>query len=86
MIISGGGGACDFYINGYSMTTVVKYIVNNLPFDRLYFDGDTKSIHVSINSEPMRHLQRMHESAEERRYPGKKAMGEEDSIQLLGSL
>jgi hypothetical protein len=86
MICSRGGAACDYYINGYSMTTVVKYIVNNLPFDRLYFYGDTRPIHVSINSEPMRHLQIMHESAEGRRYPSKKAMGEEDPIRLLGEL
>lgn len=85
MICSRGGAACDFLIEQYSMTEVVKYIVNNLLFDRLYFYGSNRPIHISINDEPLRHLQLMNVSASGRRHPGKKAKGE-DSIRLIGEL
>jgi hypothetical protein len=41
------GLACDFYIHNIKMAEVSRYIINNLPFDRLYFYGENKPIHVS---------------------------------------
>lgn len=82
MICSRGGAACDFYLESYSMSEIVIYIVNHLPFDRLYFFGEARPIHVSVNIKPMYHLQIMHETAEGRRYPGKKAFGKPDAICL----
>lgn len=41
------GLACDFYIDDIKMDEVSRYIINNLPFDRLYFYGEDRPIHVS---------------------------------------
>jgi hypothetical protein len=79
------GSACDFFIKNYSMADISRFIVNNLDFDRLYFYGDNRPIHVSISDKPVRHLQIMCESSSGRRYPGKKAFGE-NAVILAGSL
>lgn len=57
-ICSRDGAACDFHIQGYEqrMNVVAKYIINNLPFDRLYFYGDTNPIHLSIGPNNNRYV------------------------------
>lgn len=85
MICSRGGAACDFYIKDCSMTNVVSFIVNNLSYDRLYFYGENRPIHISVNEDAMKYLQLMHESKNGRRYPGRKARGT-DAIRLIGEL
>ncbi len=44
------GAACDFYVKGYEnrMDEVANYICKNLEFDRLYFYGKDRPIHISI--------------------------------------
>lgn len=51
------GAACDFYVEGYEnrMDEVAKYICIHLPFDRLYFYGNNKPIHISIGPENNRY-------------------------------
>ncbi|MCG9638749.1 hypothetical protein L1D22_02250 [Vibrio sp. Isolate34] len=51
------GAACDFYIEGYEtrMDEVAKYICTHLAFDRLYFYGKNKPIHISIGPENNRY-------------------------------
>ena len=46
-----GGAACDFYIPNTNSREVASWIVKNLPFDRLYFYGDNKPIHLSYGLE-----------------------------------
>jgi len=45
------GAAVDFSIADESMLEVAQWIVQNTPFDRLYFYGDDKPLHVSIGPE-----------------------------------
>ena len=41
------GAACDFIVDDEKMRDVADWIVANLPFDRLYFYGPNRSIHLS---------------------------------------
>ncbi len=46
-----GGAACDFYIKGTASQNLVIWIVSQLPFDRLYYYGQDRPIHISYNKE-----------------------------------
>ena len=45
-----GGMAVDFIVRGLSSLVVAKWIISNLDFDRLYFYGEDKPLHISANS------------------------------------
>ena len=51
------GAACDFYLAGYEqrMDIIAAYITEHLSFDRLYFYGKDRPIHVSIGPNPARY-------------------------------
>lgn len=49
MICERGGAACDFIVDDEDMWEVAKWITEQLPFDRLYFYGRDKAIHVSYS-------------------------------------
>ncbi|MFT5757820.1 MAG: hypothetical protein ACI9LM_002556 [Alteromonadaceae bacterium] len=76
------GLACDFIVYGYEnqMDKVMLFIVNNLSFDKIYFYGHDKPIHVSVGNESERHLQVMNVSDKGRRIPGRKAYGNEAKV------
>ena len=77
-ICSRGGAACDFYIKGVSTSDIVRLIVNQFNFDRIYYYGDDRPLHVSIHlTDPQHHLQLMNVSENGRRYPSKRAYGEQ---------
>lgn len=42
-----GGAACDFVVDDENMREVADWIIANLPFDRLYFYGVDRPIHLS---------------------------------------
>jgi len=42
------GFSCDFYVTGIDSLTIAKWVVINLPFDRLYFYGKDRPLHISI--------------------------------------
>lgn len=46
-ICARGGAACDFIVDDESMEEVANWIIENLPFDRLYFYGKHRPIHLS---------------------------------------
>jgi hypothetical protein len=71
-----GGSACDFIVQNSSMADVTRFIVENLNFDRLYYYGGNRPIHVSVNEQSNRHLQIMAVSTAGRRIPGRRAFGE----------
>jgi len=81
------GAACDFYVGGYEnkMHLVVLYICKNLIFDKIYYYGKDRPIHVSIGVLQKKHLQIMCMSEKGRRYPGRKAFGK-DAIKLAEDL
>ena len=77
-ICNRGGAACDFYIEGVAASDVVRYIVMNLSYDRIYFYGNDRPVHVSFHLENLQHhLQIMGLSESGRRYPASKAYGED---------
>lgn len=51
------GAACDFWVQGYEtrMHIIAQYITESLPFDRLYFYGKDRPIHLSIGPENARY-------------------------------
>lgn len=49
-----GGAACDFIVDHERMSEVADWIIANLPFDRLYFYGDDRPLHVSFGPQHAR--------------------------------
>ncbi len=84
-ICSRGGAACDFYIEGAPTSNIVRFITQKLNYDRIYYYGNNRPLHVSIHlTDPLKHLQIMGESENGRRYPGKKAFGDRAVILAEG--
>ena len=52
LICERGGAAVDFRVAGSSSRSVALWIVANTPFDRLFFYGDDRPIHVSASAAP----------------------------------
>jgi DNA phosphorothioation-associated putative methyltransferase len=46
------GAAVDIIIEDENMNEVAEWIIQNTPFDRLYFYGENRPIHVSYSSDP----------------------------------
>jgi len=49
LVCGRGGAACDFLVEHEDMHEVAEWIIANLPFDRLYFYGRNRPIHVSFS-------------------------------------
>ena len=69
LICERGGAACDFLVEDEDMREVADWIVANLPFDRLYFYGPDRPIHVSYAPEPAGLAYRMVASPTKRPMP-----------------
>ena len=76
------GLACDFIVNGYEKQVgqIMLFIVNNLDFDKIYYYGKDKPLHVSVGHKSEKHLQVMNISENGRRIPGKKAYGNKAKV------
>jgi DNA phosphorothioation-associated putative methyltransferase len=48
------GAACDFIVEDENMREVADWIIDNLPFDRLYFYADDRPIHLSFGPQNSR--------------------------------
>ena len=59
MICSRGGSACDFLVEDEDMEQVADWIIANLPFDRLYFYGLDRPLHVSYSERGERKAYRL---------------------------
>ena len=68
------GQAVDFKIRGTCSGGVAAWITTHLPFDRLYFYGSEKPLHVSIGPEETRAVVTMIEGPSGRRVPQRKAL------------
>jgi DNA phosphorothioation-associated putative methyltransferase len=64
-----GGASCDFLVEDEDMREVADWIIANLPFDRMYFYGSTRPIHVSYAPNPSRQTFHMVEGASGRLLP-----------------
>ena len=78
------GLACDFIVNGYEKQVgqIMLFIVNNLDFDKIYYYGNDKPLHVSVGHTSEKHLQVMNVSENGRRIPGKKAYGNKAKVSV----
>lgn len=63
------GQAVDFRIEGVSSGLIAAWIANHLPFDRLYFYGSDKPIHVSVGPQQARAIVDMMIGPSGRRVP-----------------
>jgi hypothetical protein len=63
------GGAIDFIVEDESMLEVAHWIVAKTPFDRLYFYGDDRPIHVSFGPNNDRQIVRMVADGRDRLLP-----------------
>lgn len=63
------GAAVDFLVEDECMLEVAQWVVANTPFDRLYFYGDDKPIHVSYGPNHDRQIVRMSPSKSGRLMP-----------------
>ncbi|MEK7888843.1 DNA phosphorothioation-associated putative methyltransferase [Burkholderia contaminans] len=64
-----GGAACDFIVPDEDMEEVSRWIMENLPFDRLYFYGKARPLHVSYSEKPQGAAYEMREATNGRRIP-----------------
>jgi hypothetical protein len=49
-----GGAACDLLVEDENMREVADWIIETLPFDRLYFYGIARPIHISFGPQHSR--------------------------------
>jgi len=64
-----GGAAVDFLVPDESMAEVACWVAEHTPFDRLYYYGDDRPVHVSIGPEQHREIVHMRTSENGRRLP-----------------
>ena len=63
------GAAADFLVPDESMLEVAQWVVANTPFDRLYYYGDRKPVHISVGPEANGAIVVMTETRSGRRMP-----------------
>jgi len=63
------GAAVDFIVTDESMFEVAQWIVQHTPFDRLYFYGDKRPLHVSYGPDNRQEIVIMKENCDGRRIP-----------------
>jgi hypothetical protein len=64
-----GGAAVDFVCPGVSSAQVAEWIASTLPFDRLYFYGGDRPLHVSVGPDETRQAVSMLPGPSGRRVP-----------------
>ena len=63
------GAAVDFIVQDENMREVADWIVENTAFDRLYFYGEDKPLHVSYSETPKSEMVEMRVSEKGKRIP-----------------
>ncbi|MBR1285378.1 DNA phosphorothioation-associated putative methyltransferase [Bradyrhizobium sp. AUGA SZCCT0177] len=69
LVCSRLGAAVDFIVEDEDMSEVVKWISDNLDFDRIYYYGPDRPIHVSFSEAPVRQITEMFLAGNGRRIP-----------------
>ncbi|MBB5509526.1 DNA phosphorothioation-associated putative methyltransferase [Paraburkholderia atlantica] len=69
------GAACDFVVRDEDMAAVVGWMIDNVNFDRLYFYGSDRPIHVSYSTTPARQVVDMIELPGGKRIPKRRHPG-----------
>ena len=63
------GAACDFLVEDEDMEEVALWVAANTPFDRLYYYGKDRPIHVSFGPEHQRQFVEMRRTVDNRQVP-----------------
>lgn len=63
------GQAADFFVEGMDMGRVALWVARNLPFDRIYFYGSDRPLHVSVGPQNSRAIVSMLPGPSGRRVP-----------------
>ena len=63
------GAACDFLVEHEDMEEVALWVAANTPFDRLYYYGKDRPIHVSFGPEHQRQFVEMRQTADRKQVP-----------------
>lgn len=63
------GAACDFFVEDEDMEEVARWVAANTPFDRLYYYGKKRPIHVSFGPEEKREFVEMRTTDSGRQVP-----------------
>ncbi|GAB7220279.1 hypothetical protein [Vibrio comitans] len=76
------GAACDLLVEGYEqrMHLVAKFITEHLPFDRMYFYGSNKPLHISFGPDHSRYIQYRKTREDGKRVLGKVIKREQASV------
>ncbi len=83
LVCERGGAAVDFFMPRRTSLDVGKFVVANLPFDRLYYYGRNKPLHLSYGPEHSRAIVQMNLSqVTKKRIP--KKLRNEDFLALNG--
>lgn len=53
LVCERGGFASDFYVPESNSCEIAQWIVGHTPFDRMYYYGPDRPIHVSVNEHPI---------------------------------
>ncbi|SON48544.1 hypothetical protein [Vibrio tapetis] len=72
------GASCDILVEGFEskMDEIARFITENLNYDRLYFYGKNKPLHISIGPEQAKYALIRNTRSDGRRVNGKSAIGE----------
>ncbi len=63
LVCDRGGAAVDFGVDDENMLEVAQWIVLNTPFDRIYFYGKERPLHVSYSATPVGQVTLMQSTA-----------------------
>jgi hypothetical protein len=63
------GAAVDFIVEDENMLEVAQWIVENTTFDRLYYYGESRPIHLSFSEKPVSQITLMIQSSSGRQVP-----------------
>ncbi|GAB4271279.1 MAG: hypothetical protein Kow0065_20910 [Methylomicrobium sp.] len=85
LICSRLGAAVDFIVDDENMREVADWIVENTPYDRLYFYGEDRPIHVSYGPEHKREYIDMLTTESGKQVPRKRRMTESRTGSTFGS-
>ena len=68
------------------MHIIAQYVINELPFDRLYFYGSDRPIHITFGSDHKRYLHVKQRDGNGKRNVGKGAIAEKALTLLKNSI
>ena len=63
------GAAVDFLVEDENMYEVAKWIHDDLEYDRMYYCGSDRPIHVSYSKTPVRAITELRDNTDGKRIP-----------------